>query len=386
MMRSRDADDRQAKVARIESGILPLALSAEDAGSQAMPMDLCARMNALKVPGVSLAVVEHGQLSWARSYGVRKAGTDQAIGDKTLFEIGSTTKLVTAIVALQLVEKGMIGLDEDVNLALVGWKIPESEYTVSEKVTLRRLLNHTSGIPATNFNWEMDSTPALEQVLRGEFPADNAKATVTAVPGSEHAYSNLGYVVIQRLIEDITAKPFSEVVQAHVLGPLGMDDSTFNPDPANHLVCLPHDGDGIAHPLQLHPSAIAQGGLLSTPSDLARLAIDLMEGAQGRSSRVLQPDTIQRMLQPDPQLDIEKWSGFTDGQGLGLFLLKRGDNMKFLAPGMNLPGSTGLILAWPARGFAVTLTTNGLNGQQLQVEILNSIGVEYGLDWGLQIG
>lgn len=386
MMRSRDANDRQARIARIESGILPLALSAQGADSQAMPTDLGARMNALKVPGVSMAVVEHGQLSWARGYGVRKAGTDQAIGDKTLFEIGSTTKLVTAIAAMQLVEKGMIGLDEDVNLALVGWKIPESEHTSVEKVTLRRLLNHTSGIPATNFNWEIDSAPTLEQVLRGESPADNAQAAVTAVPGSEHAYSNLGYVVIQRLIEDLTTKPFAELIRADVLGPLAMDDSTFNPDRAIDSVCLPHDGDGIPHPLQLHPSAIAQGGLLSTPTDLARLAIDLMEGAQGRPSRVLQSETIQSMLQPDPELDIEKWSGFTDGQGLGLFLLKRGDNMKFLAPGMNLPGSTGLILGWPAQGFAVTLTTNGLNGQQLQVEILKSIGVEYGFDWGLQIG
>ncbi len=386
MMSSREANDRQATIARIESGILPLALSAEDASSQAMPTCLGARMKVLKVPGVSLAVVEHGQLSWARGYGVRKAGEDQAIGDKTLFEIGSTTKLVTAIAVLQLVEMGAIGLDEDVNLALVGWKIPESEHTSVEKVTLRRLLNHTSGIPATNFNWEKDSAPTLEQVLRGESPADNAKAAVTAVPGSEHAYSNLGYVVIQRLIEDITTKPFAEVVQADVLGPLGMEDSTFNPDLAIHSVCLPHDGEGIPHPLQMHPSAMAQGGLLSTPSDLARLAIDLMEGAQGRRSRVLRPDTIQRMLQPDPELDIKKWSGFTDGQGLGLFLLGRGDNMKFLAPGLNLPGSTGLILAWPARGFAVTLMTNGLNGQQLQVEILKSIGAEYGLDWGLQIG
>ena len=90
------------------------------------------------------------------------------------------------------------------------------------------------------------------------------------------------------------------------------------------------------------------------------------------------------MLQPDPELDINAF-GFTDGQGLGLFLLGRGPEMRFLAPGMNLPGSTGLIIAWPTQGFAVLMTTNALNGQLLQVEILNSIAAEYGFDWGLQI-
>ena len=109
-----------------------------------------------------------------------------------------------------------------------------------------------------------------------------------------------------------------------------------------------------------------------------------MLGAEGQGSCLLQPHTIQTMLQPNPELDINAF-GFTDGQGLGLFLLGRGPEMRFLAPGMNLPGATGLIIALPSRGFAVTLTTNALNGQMLQIEILDSIAIEYGFDWGFLI-
>ena len=377
--------DNQSRIDRIEARLRPLAIAGEREQSSSVSVRLAERMEELKVPGVSLAVVENSELSWSRSYGTQEAGTNESITETTLFEIGSTTKLVTAIAALQLVERGVIGLDDDVNNVLIGWKVPDSEKSVDEKVTLRRLLNHTSGLPATSFGWEDGTTPTLQQVLFGEAPATNERAVLATTPGSEHAYSNLGYVVIQQIVEDVSGKPFAELIHDSVLGPVGMNDSTFDPAASKQQICRPHDGEGVPHPLQMHPSAHAQGGLLSTAGDLAKLAIDLMRGAEGRDSCLLQPQTLQMMLQPNPELDINAF-GFTDGQGLGLFLLGRGSEMKFLAPGMNLPGSTGLIITWPTKGFAVSMTTNALNGQLLQVEILDSIAAEYGFDWGLQIG
>lgn len=379
------APNTQARIDRIEAGLHPLGSSGDEGGLSSVRAHLSERMEELRVPGVGLTVVDRFEISWSRSYGVRESGSEDRITETTLFEIGSTTKLVTAIAALQLVERGEIGLDEDVNDVLRTWKVPDTDVSIDEKVTLRRLLNHTSGIPATSFDWKEGTTPTLRQVLCGEAPAANERAVVVTTPGSEHAYSNLGYVVIQQIVEDVTGKPFTTLIQDTVLEPLGMSNSTFDPSSSNQPVCRPHDGEGIAYPLSLHPSALSQGGLLSTPEDLARLAMDLMGGSKGRSSRLLQQQTIQTMLQPDPELDINSF-GFTDGQGLGLFLLGRGAEMKFLAPGLNLPGSTGLIIAWPSRGFAVTLTTNGLNGQMLQIELLNSIAAEYGFDWGFQIG
>ena len=377
--------DSRARIDRIEAGLCPLDSAGEGSEALAATVRLAERMIELKVPGVGLSVVENIELSWSRSYGLEEAGTAQTVTDKTLFEIGSTTKLVTAIATLQMVERGAIALDDDINDALVGWKVPRSEYSAEETVTLRRLLNHTSGIPGTSFSWDEGTTPTLQQVLRGEAPAVNERAVLVSTPGSEHVYSNLGYVVIQQVLEDLSGQPFDVLIQNSILDPIGMDDSTFDPASSRLRMCRPHDGEGAPHPLHMHPSAKAQGGLLSTPEDLARLAIDLMNSAEGRGGCLLQEQTMQMMLQPDPELDINAF-GFTDGQGLGLFLLGRGPEMKFLAPGMNLPGSTGLVIAWPSRGFAVSLTTNGLNGQLLQVEVLNSIGVEYGFEWGLQIG
>jgi hypothetical protein len=90
------------------------------------------------------------------------------------------------------------------------------------------------------------------------------------------------------------------------------------------------------------------------------------------------------MLRPDPELDIEAFR-FCDGQGLGCFLLGRDDDLRFLAPGMNLPGSTGLVIAWPAHRFTVTLATNGLGGERLQLELLKAIAAACDIDLGLHI-
>jgi CubicO group peptidase (beta-lactamase class C family) len=378
--------ESQSRIERIEGSLRPLTSIGDEGEGLSLSAHLTERMSDLKVPGVGVTVVEDFEPAWSRSYGVREVDSEDRVTHTTPFEIGSTTKLVTAIAALQLVEQGKIGLDDDANDVLVNWKIPDSHSTVDEKVTLRRLLNHTSGIPATNFGWDDGTTPTLKQVLCGAAPARNEKVEVATTPGRDHAYSNLGYVVIQQMVEDVIGKPFQELIQHSLLEPLGMSHSAFDLPGLNDPVCHPHDGEGAAHPISLHPSALAQGGLLSTPEDLAKLAMDLMNGSEGRNSQLLRTNTIQCMMQPDPELDIAKWSGFTDGQGLGLFLLGRGKEMKFLAPGLNLPGATGLIIAWPSRGFAVTLTTNALNGQMLQIEILNSIANEYGFDWGFQMG
>jgi len=375
----REPTESHARVDRIVKNLSP---TDETSG---LPVSLTSRMEELHVPAVSVAVGFGDETSWSACFGKLARDEVGAATPGTLFEIGSVTKMVTAVTALCLVEREQLALDADIHDVLHSWRLPDSALSSTEKVTLRRLLTHTSGLPSTLFDVEEDGVPTTAQVLRGERPAINEPAVLASIPGTDHAYSNLAYVVIQQMIEDITGHAFPAVVREVLLEPLGMTHSTF--DPLGEGVSLselprPHDAEGTAHPIAYHPTAVAQGGMWTTPSELLRLLGELIGTLNDRETGILSPAMVDQMVRPQPALDGSQY-GWTDGQGLGVFLLGRGEQMRFLHPGLNVPGATGLAIAWPSKRFAVAIATNGFNGQTLQLELLRSISTEYGVDLGL---
>ena len=131
--------------------------------------------------------------------------------------------------ALHFVEQGLLDLDENVNDKLVSWKVPENEFTAQENVTLHHLLSHTAGVTVHGFRGynQNDRIPTLQQVLDGEYPANNAPIRVDIVPGTEFRYSGGGFMIVQQLLEDVVGKPFPEIMQETVLGPTGMTSSIY---------------------------------------------------------------------------------------------------------------------------------------------------------------
>ena len=127
-------------------------------------------------------------------------------------------------------EQRKIDLDSDVNRYLKRWKIPENEFTHEKKVTVRELLNHTSGIGTHNgaFYDPSQPVPTLIQLLDGEKPATTPPVRVEAVPGTKWAYSNGGYLVLQLLVEDVTGETFAHYMKHAVLDSIGMKESTFD--------------------------------------------------------------------------------------------------------------------------------------------------------------
>ena len=109
-------------------------------------MKLSERMEFYGVPGVSIAVINGGQIAWAKGYGVAEMGTSSPVTPQTMFQAGSVSKPVAAAGALFLVQEGQLSLDENINNKLKSWKLPENELTREQKVTLRRLLSHTAGL------------------------------------------------------------------------------------------------------------------------------------------------------------------------------------------------------------------------------------------------
>ena len=125
------------RIRRVEDGLVPLAQHKQPG----QPAKLADRMQFYKVPGVSVAVINRGQLEWARGYGVLEAGNTRPVTAKTLFQACSISKPVAAVAVLALVQQKKLDLDQDVNEVLATWKIPENRFTKEKKVTLRGLLS-----------------------------------------------------------------------------------------------------------------------------------------------------------------------------------------------------------------------------------------------------
>lgn len=353
---------------RIENGLLTTVVIK----GQRAPMKLVDRMAYYGVPGISIAVINNGQLAWAKGYGLLEAGGTRRVTTETRFQAASISKPLTAMAALVLVQRGVIDLDEDVNLSLTSWRVPENEFTKRQKVTLRRLLNHTAGFDRDDVgSYQVgEALPTLVQALHGTAPAKLPPLRVEAEPGSRWRYSGGGYSVIQQMMIAAAQKPFPELIRELVLSKLGMNDSDFS-QPLRQdwegIAASGHDANGqpIAGRWRTFPE-MAAAGLWTTPSDLALFAIEVQQSWLGKSKRVLSSNMTRQML--TKQLH---------DYGLGVWLGGQGTTASFGHPGAN-EGFTCILTGFLEKGQGAIVMTNGDRGSGLFNEVLRAIAREYG--------
>jgi len=326
------------------------------------------RMESAKVPGISIAVLRDGRIDWARGYGVTSLESGRPVDAETLFQAASISKHVAALVALHLVDEGKLALDEDVNLKLRAWKVPDNEFTKTEKVTLRRLLNHSAGLTVHGFRGyaQGEAVPTLPQLLEGKKPANSAAVRVDAVPGTLWRYSGGGYEVMQQLVTDVTGKPFGQLAKEIVLDPLGMTHSTFEQPLPGRLegnAASGHNGAGKVIPGRWHTyPELTAAGLWTTPSDLARVVMELQHGGH-----ILKPATQNAML-----------TKVLGNYGLGLGLGEM-DGQKFFSHGGANEGFRCSLFGYRDNGKGAIVMTNSDRGGQVAEEILKMIAAES--DW-----
>jgi CubicO group peptidase (beta-lactamase class C family) len=189
---------------RIQRGLLPPVLVK---GDSTQLTALSTRMEALHVPGVSMAVIHAGRLEWARGFGVMQMG-GRPVTAATLFQAASISKVVSTLAVMELAQGRKLDLDTDVNQYLETWKLPTSELTRQAKVTLRGLLTHSAGITVHGFaGYEAGAPlPNLVQILNGEPPANNPPIRVDATPGMAWRYSGGGFLIAQQVLTGILGK------------------------------------------------------------------------------------------------------------------------------------------------------------------------------------
>jgi CubicO group peptidase (beta-lactamase class C family) len=335
-------------------------------------------MEHYKIPGVSIAVINDDRIEWTKVYGTMDVNSGAPVTTETIFEAASTSKFITSVMALHFVQSGLIDLDTNVNDYLKSWQIPDNEFTKDEKVTLRRLLTHRAGMPTTNFGYK-DGIPTLIDVLNGAPPATNKPAIPEFVPGSQWQYSNVAYDVIQLLLEDVSGKPFQQIAEELVFEPLGMSNSTFvyplDSGKKKHEA-MPHDAEGISREPGMHQTALAHGGLMTTPTDLAAFTLEMIRSYQGKSEKILSQRTTKQLFTIECEIDQKK-TPLPFSEGLGVFLMGEGKDLAFTHPGENGPGFTSWLIGWPERGTGVVIMTNGIQGHSLSMEIISAIHREY---------
>ena len=362
--------DLTPRIERVENGLLPPSVLK---GEPPVPMRIADRMQFYKTPAVSIAVINNGRIEWARGYGVLEAGGKEPVTPETLFQAASNSKSLTAMVVLRLIEQGKLDLDSDVNDRLVSWKVPENEFTKDQKVTVRRLLAHTAGVSNPGFlGYPVDKPlPSLRQILDGEKPANSQPVRVELKPGTKFLYSGGGYVILQQLMMDVTGKSFPELMQKMLFNPLGMTNSYFqqplSPELASRAAAgyLPN-GKEMEGKWFVLPE-LAPAGLWTTPTDLARLLIEVQKARLGKSNKVLSAKSINQMLTPE-----------IDNVALGWLVDGKGDSARFSFAGSNV-GYKSRMVAYMNSGRGVVVMTNSENGAELTTEILRSVAAEY--DW-----
>jgi len=317
-----------------------------------------------RLVGVAVAIVDEQGLVFARGYGHEDVSKASAVdAGLTVFRVASLSKPVTWVAVMQLVEQGLLGLDDAVDLHLRSVRL---ERHPAGSVTVRNLMTHSAGFEdgaiGYLFRYGLDQMPDIASTLRQHRHALITPPTRDFNDGRGVAYSNWGTALAGVLVEDITGLSFHDYVESRVLKPLGMASSSFREPPPmrpDFRVAVGHRLQrGAMEPLEFaFASGFAPAASLSaTVLDLSRLAGLLLGHRPSDAEAVLSGTTTERMLarhlSPHPHLA---------GMTLGLYEHYI-NGWRTVGHGGSMPGFRSSLTLVPDAGIALVLLYNSEAG------------------------
>ncbi|RJL32060.1 serine hydrolase domain-containing protein [Bailinhaonella thermotolerans] len=305
-----------------------------------------------QVPGAAVTVVAGGRRVLAQGYGVAEVETGRRVDPAgTVFAPASIAKLITATAVMQLVERGRIDLDEDVNEYLTKFKIDDA--FPGRPVTAHHLLTHSAGFRGGDFGTGA-ATPEQVHDL-GEHLADHQPDRVRP-PGTRAVYSNYGMGLAGYLVEVRSGMPFHRYVEENIFRPLGMTRSTMaQPEPAAIAAALA-PGYRLADGRQVRAEGAKYGhmpphgaGFRSTATDMAAFMLAHLDGG----GKILRPESV-RLMQSRRFGNAEG----TSGMGYGFQEYTRGGT-RLLVHRANIPGYFAIMALIPELRVGVYASFNG---------------------------
>ena len=240
----------------------------QEAAEDAVDRFVAEQMESQHIPGLSLAVVRGGAVVRAQGYGLASLELNVPVTPQTVFQIGSITKQFTATAVMMLVEEGKVSLGESVTHALDG--LPDTW----EGVTVRHLLDHTSGIKSFTGIPDVMARLTFLPASRDEVLGLVAGEPLEFAPGEQYAYNNTGYYLLGHVIEKASGQPYGDFLRERIFAPLGMNATRLNDmdDILPHRACGYVWGEdrlwNARHISMTWP--FSAGALVSTTLDLAR--------------------------------------------------------------------------------------------------------------------
>jgi D-alanyl-D-alanine carboxypeptidase len=323
----------------VQSGCPALMPPASPSGSLAFVVDGIAaqEMKARNLPGLAIGISKYGAVLYAQGYGYANLKSCSPVTAGTMFQIGSVTKQFTAAAVLQLANVGQLDLER-----AVGEVLPTYEF--DSGITLRMLLNHTSGLDdyigfpeAAAWTKGVSSQTVLTQI---------AKAPLLFSPGAAYSYSNSNYYVLGAVIEAVTGLSYADYLNANVLGPAQLDETSYLQPPSSASPYTSSWADGVLWDASF---TFAAGALWSNVTDLA-----LWNGAL-LSNRVI-PAPLFTLSMTAPQVPVFQQAG-TSQYGMGWYRTTQMGRLFVLHDGATASYSAfnGMFVD---NGFSIAILTN----------------------------
>jgi dipeptidyl aminopeptidase/acylaminoacyl peptidase/CubicO group peptidase (beta-lactamase class C family) len=327
-----------------------------------------------QVPGAQLGILRVGtdrvdDELVETAYGVLHVGTGARAGGDALFQIGSITKVWTATVAMTLVDDGLLGLDTPISDVLPELRLADPDVTKS--VTLRHLLNHTSGIDGDVFTDTGRGDDCLEKYVDvlGEAGQNHPL-------GATWSYCNSGFALLGRVIEKVTGKTWDEALRERLFTPLGLTHTVTLPEEALMFAAAVghHEDDGelVPAPVWTLPRSIGPAGLItSTVADVLAFArLHLTAGIAADGTRILSEQSAAAMAAH--QADLPDTYVLGDSWGLG-WIRFGWDGHRLIGHDGNTIGQAAFLRVLPGQGLAVALLTNGGHARDLYHDLFSEI-------------
>ncbi|PTY35791.1 hypothetical protein BGP77_00210 [Saccharospirillum sp. MSK14-1] len=252
------------------------------------------RLAETQITGLAAAVVYQGQVLTARGYGMADLANDIAVNDDTRFQIGSTTKLFTALAVMQLVERGHIQLDDDIRTYLPQFN-PKALSSDALPVTVRDLLTHHSGIPSAYLRSFVMDDPDAERFMQ---TSDWLSQTyLTWEHQQVFAYCNACFSLMGELVATVSQQPFADYIEQNIFTPLALNDSlVFGVPGVTDNTAHGYSAGEPAEPLLVKD--VPAGSFLMSANDMAKFAQALVRTQHGYPlNDWLSTDTLDAMLE-----------------------------------------------------------------------------------------
>lgn len=320
-------------------------------------------MRDARVPGVSIAIMQRGEVVWAQGFGLKDARNSAAVTTDTVFEACSMSKPVLALIAMQLVQEGRLDLDRPLVDYLGHDYLPDQPE--HRRVTARMALTHRTGFA----NW------------RGGYDEMGGPLPLEFAPGSEYTYSGEGMLFLQRAVEAIAGEPLDRLAQERLFSPLGLAHSSFVwTDAIERDLASGHREDGEFKERTRYRKPNAAYSLYTTPTEYARLMLTLarpdllgehaLTGASvalmlQRQLRVADGDAVAR---PGAARSVATYRAL----GWSLDVTPEGDIVQH--SGSNSSGFKSFGQFNPAKGSGLVIMANGDGGYGLRAAVVEKIG------------